>query len=209
MNHLAEIESLLYVAGDEGIALAQIAQLIHLDEPAVRQLLEKLADRYRGNTESGLNLIQAEDIYKLVTKKEYATLLKTYFDGPVSTSISQAALEVLAIIVYRQPITRIEVDEVRGVQSSGAIQTLLARQLISEKGRKDAPGRPILYGTSTYFLDYFGLESLDELPPLEQLVLDADVDGSEGGTADLYYRQFEQTLNETDTTSEETSKGEQ
>ncbi len=209
MNHLAEIESLLYVAGDEGIALAQIAQLIHLDEPAVRQLLEKLANRYRGNTESGLNLIQAEDIYKLVTKKEYATLLKTYFDGPVSTSISQAALEVLAIIVYRQPITRIEVDEVRGVQSSGAIQTLLARQLISEKGRKDAPGRPILYGTSTYFLDYFGLESLDELPPLEQLALDADFDGSEGGTADLYYRQFEQTLNETDTTSEETSKGEQ
>lgn len=209
MNHLAEIEGLLYVAGDEGIALAQIAQLIHLDEPAVRQLLEKLANRYRGNTESGLNLIQAEDIYKLVTKKEYATLLKTYFDGPVSTSISQAALEVLAIIVYRQPITRIEVDEVRGVQSSGAIQTLLARQLISEKGRKDAPGRPILYGTSTYFLDYFGLESLDELPPLEQLALDADVDGSEGGTADLYYRQFEQTLNETDTTSEETSKGEQ
>lgn len=209
MNHLAEIESLLYVAGDEGIALAQIAQLIHLDEPAVRQLLEKLANRYRGNAESGLNLIQAEEIYKLVTKKEYATLLKTYFDGPVSTSISQAALEVLAIIVYRQPITRIEIDEVRGVQSSGAIQTLLARQLISEKGRKDAPGRPILYGTSTYFLDYFGLESLDELPPLEQLALDADIDDSEGDSVDLYYRQFEQTLNETDTTSEAMSKGEQ
>ncbi|MSD83201.1 SMC-Scp complex subunit ScpB [Lactobacillus curvatus] len=209
MNHLAEIESLLYVAGDEGIALAQIAQLIHLDEPAVRQLLEKLANRYRGNAESGLNLIQAEEIYKLVTKKEYATLLKTYFDGPVSTSISQAALEVLAIIVYRQPITRIEIDEVRGVQSSGAIQTLLARQLISEKGRKDAPGRPILYGTSTYFLDYFGLESLDELPPLEQLALDADIDDGEGDSVDLYYRQFEQTLNETDTTSEAMSKGEQ
>ncbi|KRM23793.1 SMC-Scp complex subunit ScpB [Latilactobacillus graminis] len=209
MNHLAEIESLLYVAGDEGIALKQIAQLIHLDEPAVRQLLEKLANRYRGNIESGLNLIQAEEIYKLVTKKEYATLLKSYFDGPVSTSISQAALEVLAIIVYRQPTTRIEIDEVRGVQSSGAIQTLLARRLVDEKGRKEAPGRPILYGTSAYFLDYFGLKSLNELPPLEQLALDAQVDTTVNDSADLYYRQFEKTLNEAETTSQETSKGEQ
>ncbi len=79
MNHLAEIESLLYVAGDEGIALAQIAQLIHLDEPAVRQLLEKLANRYRGNTESGLNLIQAEDIYKLVTKKRIRDVVEDLF----------------------------------------------------------------------------------------------------------------------------------
>ncbi|MCM1570674.1 SMC-Scp complex subunit ScpB [Latilactobacillus sakei subsp. carnosus] len=207
MNHLAEIESLLYVAGDEGITLQHIARLIMLDEAAVRQLLTKLAKRYQEDEQSGLNLIQAADCYKLVTKKAYAGLLKAYFDGPVSTSISQAALEVLAIIVYRQPLTRIEIDEVRGVQSSGAIQTLLARQLIVEKGRKDAPGRPILYGTSDYFLDYFGLGSLKELPELEQMTLTDDTAESDNDSADLYYRQFEQTLNETGL--ETAPKGEQ
>lgn len=207
MKHLAEIESLLYVAGDEGISLNQLAQLVLLDEAAVRQLLEKLGQRYQTDEMSGLSLIQAGDCYKIVTKKALSPLIKRYFAGPVSTSISQAALEVLAIIVYRQPITRIEIDEVRGVQSSGAIQTLLARQLIIESGRKEAPGRPILYATSAYFLDYFGLTSLKELPALEQLELAVDAENSATASADLYFQQFEQTLNET--SPEMDHKGEQ
>ncbi|KRL58418.1 SMC-Scp complex subunit ScpB [Latilactobacillus fuchuensis] len=207
MKHLAEIESLLYVAGDEGVTLTQIAQLVLLDEAAVRQLLEKLGQRYQTDDHSGICLIQAADCYKLVTKKEMAPLIKRYFAGPVSTSISQAALEVLAIVVYRQPLTRIEIDEVRGVQSSGAIQTLLARQLVLEKGRKDAPGRPILYGTSDYFLDYFGLTTLKELPELEQLELTVDENQPVADTADLYFRQFEQTLNEVSPQTDD--KGEQ
>ena len=87
----------------------------------------------------------------------------------MSNALSQAALETLSIIAYKQPISRIEIDEIRGVQTSGSIQKLVARQLIEEKYRVDGPGRAILYGTTKYFMDYFGLKSLDELPDIQQM----------------------------------------
>lgn len=106
----------------------------------------------------------------MTTKKELAPLLKRYAQG-TSNTLSQAAVETLAIIAYKQPITRVEIEQIRGVQVSGAVQRLSAHNLIEEKGRVEGPGRPILYGTTSYFLDYFGLKSLKELPDIQEMEL--------------------------------------
>ncbi|MGO2710218.1 MAG: SMC-Scp complex subunit ScpB, partial [Leuconostoc mesenteroides] len=103
-----------------------------------------------------------------------------YFDSPVNAILSQAQLETLVIVAYKQPITRVEIDTIRGVQSSGTLQKLALRQLVHEVGRKDEPGRPIMFGTTDEFLDYFGLKSIEELPPLpdfNMLDLSDDIDG--------------------------------
>ena len=115
-----------------------------------------------------MQLIHAEERYKLVTKPALAELVKKYLNSNNITELTGAALETLAIIAYKQPITRIDVDEIRGVQSSSMIQRLQLLELIKENGRLDAPGRPILYVTTDKFLDYFGLESLDQLPELDE-----------------------------------------
>src|SRR5690625_5415644 len=112
--------------------------------------------------------MNSKDIYHLTTKPEHSPYYKKFLATPQASRLSQAALETLAIIAYEQPITRIEIEEIRGIKSDHSVQTLLARYLIEEVGRRDTVGRPILFGTSKEFLIYFGLTSLDELPPLPE-----------------------------------------
>ncbi|MHC9532701.1 SMC-Scp complex subunit ScpB [Dellaglioa sp. L3N] len=168
VSHLANIEGLLFVSGDQGISLSEIARLTGLMKSAVKEQLEKLATKYINDVDSGLELIQYNDFYQLVTKKDLANLIKDYFDNPNSRRLSAAALETLAIIAYKQPVTRLIVDDIRGVQSSGSLQKLVALNLVSEGGRLDVPGRPILYKTTIQFLNYFGLTSLKELPDIDE-----------------------------------------
>lgn len=173
MNNLAQIEGLLFISGDEGITVADLAKVTGFMKPAIITLLTQLAAKYEKDADCALVLLHSGTTYRLATKRELAPVMKRYFEVPLSVPLSQALLEVLAIIAYRQPITRLEVDDIRGVQSSGSIQKLLVRGLIETKGRLDAPGRPFLYQTTAAFLDYFGLTSLDDLPPLaEQTSLD-------------------------------------
>lgn len=160
------LEAILYTAGESGVTLGELAGILEISESAMRQQLDAYRQRLAADDQRGLQLQQFADRYYLLTKPAYAPAIKKYFAGPPAAGLSQAALEVLAIIAYQQPITRIEIDEIRGVQSSGALTTLAARQLIKEAGRKEAPGRPILYATTQFFLDYFGLNRLADLPPL-------------------------------------------
>ena len=160
------LEAILYTAGESGVTLGELAGILEISESAMRQQLDAYRQRLAADDQRGLQLQQFADRYYLLTKPAYAPAIKKYFAGPPAAGLSQAALEVLAIIAYQQPITRIEIDESRGVQSSGALTTLAARQLIKEAGRKEAPGRPILYATTQFFLDYFGLNRLADLPPL-------------------------------------------
>ena len=164
-NYLAATQALLFVAGDDGLTLEEISYVVGIEKTAVRQLLEELMEQLKDET-SGLELILTAQRYKFVTKAS----LKPYAVSPFSSQLSSAALETLAIIAYKQPITRLEVESIRGVQCSGAIQKLLLRDLIEEAGRMDSPGRPKLYRTTTYFMDYFGLETLDQLPDVESLL---------------------------------------
>ena len=169
MSLLAKIEALLYVAGDEGLTLRQIAELTAIPPTGAVQSLEKLALKYEQDEDSSLALMETSQTYKLVTKKDFAELLRAYSRSPINQSLSRAALETLSIIAYKQPITRIEVDEIRGVNSSGAISKLIAFELIKENGKKEVIGRPNLYVTTDYFLDYMGINHIEELPPVEDI----------------------------------------
>lgn len=162
----AQIEALLFISGDEGITLSDLAKVTGFMKPAIRKILADLGQKYANDEDSALVLLKSDETYRLATKPVLAPVVKHYFEVPLTVPLTTALLETLAIIAYRQPITRLEIDSIRGVQSSGAIQKLMVRGLIDTKGRLDAPGRPFLYITTTNFLDYFGLASLDDLPEL-------------------------------------------
>ena len=171
MSKLAEIEALLFVAGEDGLRVRQLADLLSIPPTGVIQSLEKLAEKYRKDEDSSLALLETSNAYKIVTKQDFADLLREYSRAPINQSLSRAALETLSIIAYKQPITRIEVDEIRGVNSSGSISKLQIFDLIRENGKKEVLGRPNLYVTTDYFLDYMGINSLEELPVVEETEL--------------------------------------
>ena len=166
LSNQAKIESLLFVSGNDGITAREISQLTGIMKPAVLEQLALLTEKYQKDATTALKLIHADERYRLVTKKGVAGLVRQYFESPAMTELSVAALETLAIVAYRQPVTRVQIDEIRGVQSSGMIQKLLLLDLIKEAGRLDAPGRPIMYATTENFLNYFGINDLSQLPEL-------------------------------------------
>ena len=174
-NYISVLEGLLFVAGDDGISLEEASYILELERSAVRQLLDELKKRLEDEN-SGLELLLTASHYKLVTKASLKSYIEKYAVSPYSSQLSQASLETLAIIAYKQPVTRVDIESIRGVQSSGSIQKLLIRDLIEEAGRLETPGRPKLYKTTAYFMDYFGLESLDALPDASDLF---DLDSEE------------------------------
>lgn len=169
--YLAPLEALLFVTGEEGISLRQLADLLDLSPSALQQQLERLKDKYEADDTTAFCLLETAKTYKLVTKPEYADLLKAYAKTPTNQSLSRASLEVLSIIAYKQPITRVEIDDIRGVNSSGALAKLGALNLICEAGKKEVLGRPNLYVTTDYFLDFIGINHLDQLPDASAIQL--------------------------------------
>lgn len=156
----ALVESVLFVA-QEPVALADLARVLEVDRRAVEKALLAL-DAAGANR--GLRLQRAEGRVQLVTAPEAAEVVARFLGLATATRLSRPALEVLSVIAYRQPATRPEVDELRGVNSDGALRTLLARGLVAPVGRRATVGHPVEYGTTFQFLEYFGLASLDELP---------------------------------------------
>lgn len=141
-----------------------LAQAMAVSKKECSQLIDLLKTRLEEN--HGIRLQKVQNQYQLVTAAEYAPAIESFLGLEVTTRLSQAALEVLAIIAYKQPTTRPEIDSIRGVNSDGVVRNLLARGLILELGRSEAAGRPILYGVTPEFLQHFGLESLEQLPEL-------------------------------------------
>lgn len=164
-SNAGKIEALLFVAGDEGLSSKELAHLLEGDEAGLAADLEAL-QKQLDERESALQIIFTAGTYKLASRKEYSPLIEKYAQSSYSSRLSQAALEILAVIAYKQPVTRLDIEDIRGVSSSGPIQKLLLHDLIKEDGRLDAPGRPILYRTTSAFLDVFGLHSLDDLSDL-------------------------------------------
>ncbi|PRS33331.1 SMC-Scp complex subunit ScpB [Bacillus pumilus] len=190
VNWKAIIEALLYAAGDEGLTKKQLMSVLEVEEAALLDMMSAVKEEYQ-KQERGIELIEYADSYMLLTKKEYSIYLKKLVETP-SKGLSQAALEVLAIVSYKQPITRSEVEEIRGVKSERVLHSLVAKALLCEVGRADGPGRAILYGTTPTFLEQFGLKALDELPPLPKNV---EADGVQE-EADLFFENFNQTFEE-------------
>lgn len=186
MNELAIYESLLFVAGDDGLTLKEMAKLTNSTTDHVLVSLEKLLNEYTSRHSSALTIIETANKYKLVTKETYSSIVKGYAQSPLMQKLSKALLETLAIVAYKQPITRMEIEEIRGVQLATALQKLKLRDLIQEVGRLEAPGRPVLYGTTDYFLDYFGLNDLTELP---ELTIDEEIEETS-----LFFESFQQSV---------------
>lgn len=160
---VAALEALLFSSGDP-VPLRRLAGVLGLEVPLVEAALERLAERL--DKTRGLELRRVAGAYQLVTRAEHAAVIARL--GPVrKIHITGPALEVLAVVAYQQPVTRAEIENVRGVNSESSIRTLLEAGLIAEAGRKEAPGRPILYATTEQFLVMFGLDDLSDLPPLE------------------------------------------
>jgi segregation and condensation protein B len=157
------VESLLFIAG-ESVTVAQLAQALELPADAVEAALERLSAECATR---GVRVQRQGESVQLVSAPEAAAAIERFLGGQPPARLSAAALEALAIIAYRQPITRAQVDAVRGVDSSGVIRALLGRELIAETGRLETVGRPILYATTPEFLRQFGLANLAELPPLD------------------------------------------
>lgn len=157
------IEGLLFAVGDEGIDEQQIAEVLEIDRKGIKDVMKQMQADYV-NEKRGMQLIEIANTYQLTTLPEHAPYFQRLAHTPSRGTLSQAALETLSIIAYRQPITRIDIEEIRGVKSDRPLHTLVAKELIYEVARAEAVGRPILYGTTKYFLDHFGLKSLQDLP---------------------------------------------
>lgn len=164
---VAVLEALLFVSS-EPIPVARLATVIGAVskaevEQALKMLQEQLAQDGRG-----IQLVKLAGGYRLVTKPDYAPWLKRLDKAKTAQKLSRSALESLAIIAYKQPLVRAEIEEIRGVETSGVLRTLLERKLVRIVGRKEVPGRPIMYGTTKFFLEHFGLQDITQLPPLRE-----------------------------------------
>lgn len=182
----AIIEGLLFASGDEGVTISQIAKILDLTNDSVQNELKELMLDYE-HVARGITITNSHDLYYLTTKPEHSKYYTRLLETPQANKLSQAALETLAIIAYEQPITRVEIEDIRGVNSDRPVQTLLARSLIEEVGRKETIGRPILFGTTKEFLTYFGITSLAELPPLPDSIDQIAVEQE----TELLFKQFQ------------------
>ena len=163
-EYRSSIEAILFSAGDS-MELSRLAQALELPESAVQTQLEILMKEYE-EAQRGITIIRLNSSYQMVSVKQYAPQVRKAMDLRRNIPLSQAAMEVLAVIAYNQPVTKSFVEQVRGVDCSGVIGSLTTKDLIEEKGRLELPGRPLLYGTTENFLRCFSISSLDELPPI-------------------------------------------
>lgn len=172
-ENIGIIEGMLFLAGDDGLSIKDMRTILGISESGTRLCLEAYKESLESTPERGLQLVFLAGRYKLATKAQY----KPFFEKMISvqdSTLSQAAMETLAIIAYRQPVTRLQIEEIRGVASDAIVRRLQAKALIKEVGRQDSPGKPILYGVTDTFMDAFNLASIEELPPLEEIIQDPE-----------------------------------
>ncbi len=166
MSNEAALEAMLFASG-ESVPVKRLAEVLELSESKTVKLLEELKKKYDDDDTKGIRLVKLEDSYQLSSKKEYYEQIRDLTERKRRASLSNAGLEVLSIVAYNQPITRSTIEFIRGVNSDGALNNLVSAGLVEEVGRLDAPGRPMLFGTSEEFLRCFDLSSLSDLPDIE------------------------------------------
>ena len=165
-EYRAAIEAILFANG-EPVSAERLAEVLELDEETVHRIAADLMSEFMARG-GGIYMVKLDDQYQLCTRKEYADAVRRSLDIRRNTPLSQAAMEVLAIVAYNQPVTKAFIEQVRGVDCAAVIQGVMQKNLIEEKGRLELPGRPLLYGTTPVFLRCFGVSGLQELPPLPQ-----------------------------------------
>lgn len=183
MNRQAILEGLLFAVGEEGLSIERIEDIMEISYEELKDVIAVLKKSYDSD-DRGIKLDVLGNRLKLTTKSIHKEYYQKLLEEEETGVLSQAALETLAIIAYNQPITRIDVDEIRGISSSHMIRKLVSRDLIKEIGRSEGAGRPILYGVTDEFLDYFGLASIDDLPKIEK------IDNNDSEETDLFQSKY-------------------
>ncbi len=189
MNLEAVIEGLLFVVGDDGLDLDEISKILEISKEETKELIKNLQNDYQSD-KRGIRIDFLGDKLKLTTKKEHNIYYQKLLTTDDNNTLSQAALETLAIIAYNQPITRVKVDELRGISNNHIIRKLVAKGLIKESGRSSMPGRPILYETTREFLDYFGLSSINDLPDMRDFLQEEITEED----TDLYQSKYKEDI---------------
>lgn len=183
MNYKAVVEGLLFVVGDEGITVEEMKKVLEVDNETLKQIFLELKKDYE-KPDRGLRISYLGNAFKLTTKEEHREFYEKLVVDTKNKTLSNASLEVLAVIAYNEPITRLKIDEIRGVNSSQIVRRLLARGFIKICGKEDSIGKPNLYKTTNEFLDYFGLSSKNDLPEIINKELNKD--SNENDNDDLY-----------------------
>lgn len=163
----AAIEAVLFAAGDP-VEIERLADIVDVDKKSLREILKKMMDEY-SYERRGIHIIRMEDSYQLCTSGEFTDYISRLAEPPKMMNLSNAALEVMAIVAYKQPVTKSSIEHIRGVNCDYIVNRLVERNFIEEKGRLDAPGRPILFGTTQHFLRVFGISELEDLPDFDSL----------------------------------------
>lgn len=193
MKNKAVLEGLLFVVGEEGLTFEQIEEVLDINEEESKVLLMELKHDYEAE-DRGLRIDFLGNKFKITTKFEHKEYYQKLLENPETNTLSQAALETLAIIAYNEPVTRVQVDTMRGVGSTQIIRKLVAKGFIKESGRSDLPGRPILYETTSEFLDYFGLSTIEDLPDMQELITESQKDDDD--ESDLYISKYREDISE-------------
>lgn len=188
-EYKASIEAILFASGTS-VPAARLAQTLEITEKQAQNYANELVDEYEKSSR-GINVIRLDNSYQMVSKKEYAPQIRTAMDLRRNVPLSQAAMEVLAVVAYNQPVTKSFIEQVRGVDCSGVIGSLTTKDLIEEKGRLELPGRPLLYGTTENFLRCFSISSIDELPPLPQKEKNPDEDALDDSQLSIFENENE------------------
>ena len=182
----AALEGLLFVVGDDGLSFKQMMEILEISHDEAIKLIDELKKDYE-NKSRGLRLHFLGNTFKLTTKNEHHYYYEKLLVNAENNTLSSSALETLAIVAYNEPITRIEVDEIRGVQTGQMIRKLVAKGLLKECGRSEMAGHPILYQTTSEFLDYFGLSTIDDLPKI-------NVETKQEDNVDLYQSKYQEEV---------------
>lgn len=185
-DKIAALEGLLFVVGDDGLSLNQVMELLEVDKDEAMELINNLKNDYDSNRR-GIRIHFLGNTFKLTTKEEHHRYYEKLLVNEENNTLSNPALETLAIVAYNEPITRVEVDEIRGVSSAQLIRKLVAKGLLKECGRSELAGRPILYKTTSEFLDYFGLSTISDLPKIETNQKEVD-------NVDLYKSKYSEEI---------------
>lgn len=162
----AVIESLLFISG-EAVSLSLLAQTIDMDKATTKAIIKSLSDRYQME-KRGIQIVEIDGAYQMCTAPWCFEYIRNMVQSPNRQGLTQALLETLAIVAYKQPITKAQIEEIRGVNADHAVNKLVEKKLVCETGRMDAPGKPILFGTTKEFLRYFGFNSIEQLPALSE-----------------------------------------
>ncbi|WOO87724.1 SMC-Scp complex subunit ScpB [Mollicutes bacterium LVI A0039] len=194
MNNIPIIEGLLFLSGDKGLTLGELVTYIGLDPLSIEKLIDELKQKYEADAKSAFTIVYTAQSFKLATKPQYAENFEVYANSEYNDVIPKSSLETLAIICYNQPITKFDIEQIKGVSPSHTVSVLLERNLIEVVGRSTEIGRPKLYAITDIALDYLGINSTEDLPALKDYKLSFDDDQSELFNSEIDFKEIRKRL---------------